>query len=104
MHVMVPAVVPVDCLQSSSTDSAALATSILRAANRLANEKPRIHEDAERALTRASSSLGLSMRAMSSVRRIAQTICAYDQEDVVVKRHVSEAIRLGGQGRRAVVD
>lgn len=104
MHVMVPAVDPVYCLQSSSTDSAALATSVLRAANRLANEKPRIHEDAERALTRASSSLGLSMRAMSSVRRIAQTICAYDQEDVVVKRHVSEAIRLGGQGRRAVVD
>lgn len=104
IHLSVPPVDPNASLEAPTEDSKTLRQKISAAALRLNEDRPVVGKAAEASLVRASSSLRLSMRAVSSVRRISQTIAAYEGSEEVLKAHVAEAIRLGGQGRRFVAD
>ena len=104
LHIAVPRVDPTAVLKGDRIASESIRTRVRMAAERIGTTPPFVDKNAEQAMIRASASLRLSMRAVSSVRRIAQSISAYDQADTVGKSHVAEAIRLGGQGRRFVAD
>ena len=52
-----------------------------------------------RLLERASAARGLSARAIQSLRRVARTLADLEDEEVVVERHLQEAL-----GLRAALD
>lgn len=104
LHISAAPVDPLQSLQHETVGSSTIKESVLEAAELLSRNHPSISATAEASLVRASSSLRLSMRALASIRRIARTIAALELSQEVTKAHVSEAIRLGGQGRRVLAD
>lgn len=98
LHLSVPAVDPLLGLDRERPSSQDLAHSVTEAADRLASQPPRLEREEDSVLTRAASSLHLSMRALERTRRICRTIAALDGADRVTKTHVSEAMRYRETG------
>ncbi len=55
-----------------------------------------LEEDAEKLLMKAFKSLNLSARAFHSILKVARTIADLEDEDVILQKHVSEAIFYRG--------
>jgi magnesium chelatase family protein len=65
---------------------------VCAARERLERAPPRRHETADAMLTRAVERLGLSGRGRARVARVARTIAALADADVVLPEHVGEAL------------
>lgn len=103
IHLSVPRVNPLTHLGSSSRSSAEWLKKVESATRRLEEDSPQLDASVEAILVKAVAAMGVSMRAVNGIRRIARTIAALENEESVSKAHVAEAIRLGDQGRRAEV-
>lgn len=102
IQMRVPQVNPMFHLGEEPTTSSMWLQRVEKAKSRLTKNFPPMSEKLEASLVRAVAQLRISMRAAACIRRIASTIAAFEDADTVTQAHLSEAIRIGGQGRRDV--
>jgi len=103
IHLTVPHVNPLMCIGQMPTSSASWSGRVETTTKHLEADPPDLQDDVEAVLIKAVAAMGVSMRAVNGIRGIARTIAAFEGANTVSKAHVAEAIRLGDQGRRAVI-
>lgn len=100
MHVPVMRVDPLRHLDRSPIPSSDWAVRVETTRHRLGTEPPVLDKGEEETLIKTVASLGVSMRTVAGIRRIARTVAAFEEADRVQRDHLAEAIRVGGQSRR----
>jgi len=103
IHIPVAQVDPMKHLGSASVSSGEWLEQVEKARQRLDTAPPVLHSEEDQILVKAVAALGVSMRTVAGIRRIARTIAAFEGADRVDRDHVSEAIRIGGHSRRNAV-
>ena len=99
IHIPVGRVDPARHIDRDPVSSSAWAQRVDRASTRLVEEPPVIDQTEEQVLIQTVASLGVSMRTVASIRRIAKTVAAFEVADRVQRDHMAEAIRIGGHSR-----